>query len=129
MQTSNVVSHSLICYYRSFTLMNSFISIFLKWLMFSYFLIRSFIMAKRPKKFCRHWVDEFHLRSCMYFTSVKTSNRIANISNNYFSTIGRKTLAKTKYLYKNYTDHLTNKIPNSSFLSHTKEKLNWITHL
>ena len=53
----------------------------------------------------------------IFFLYYPDTKRIANISNNYFSTIGRKTLAKTKYLYKNYTDYLTNKIPNSSFLS------------
>ena len=62
------LSHPVsIFYYHSFTLMISFISIFLEWLMFSYFLIHSFIMAKSPKKFCSHWVGEFHPRSCMYY--------------------------------------------------------------
>ena len=47
--------------------MISFISIFLEWLMCSYFLIRSFIMAKCPNKFCSHWVNEFHTGSCKYY--------------------------------------------------------------
>ena len=49
---------------------------------------------------------------------------IANIFNNYFSTIGEKTQTKIKYSYKHYTDYLTNKNPNLFFLSPTgKEKL------
>ena len=71
--TNQYCSYSCSIYhYHSFALMISFISIFLEWLMFSYFLIRSFITAKRPKKFCSHWVGEFYPSSCMYYR-VKTS--------------------------------------------------------
>ena len=45
--------------------------------------------------------------------------------NSYFSTIGKKTQAEIKYSYKNYTDYLTNKNPNSFFLSlRDKEEIN-----
>ena len=56
--------------------------------------------------------------------TIDNSKKIANILNNYFSTIGKKTQAKTKYSYKNYTDYLTNKnlIPFSSH-QQTKKKL------
>ena len=47
---------------------NDFLHFNIPWrLMFSYFLIRSFITAKRPKKFCSHWVGEFYPRSCMCY--------------------------------------------------------------
>ena len=60
-------------FYHSFALMISFISIFLEWLMFSYFLICSFITAKCQKKFFSHWVGEFYPRLCLYY-QVKRSN-------------------------------------------------------
>ena len=45
--------------------------------------------------------------------------------NSYFSTIGKKTEAEIKYSYKNYNDYLTNKNPNSFFLSlRDKEEIN-----
>ena len=48
--------------------------------------------------------------------------RIANIFNNYFSTVGKKARAKIKHSHKNYTDHLTNENPNSFFLSLTNKE-------
>ena len=41
--------------------------------MFSYFLIRSFITAKRPKHFCSNGIGEFYPNLCKYYR-VKTSN-------------------------------------------------------
>ena len=54
--------------------------------------------------------------------------RIANVFNKHFSTIGEKTQAKIKCLHKNYTElHLTNENPNSFFLSPTdKEEIKLI---
>ena len=53
--------------------------------------------------------------------------RIANIFNNSLSTISKKTQAILKYSYKNYADYLTNKNPNSFFLSPTdKEEIKLI---
>ena len=52
--------------------------------------------------------------------TIDNSKRTANIFNNYFSTIGEKTQAKIKYSHRNYTDYLTNEIPNSFFLSLTE---------
>ena len=54
-----------------------------------------------------------------YFSKWNIDNlkRIANIFNNYFSTIGEKTQAKIKYSHENYTDHLTNENSNAFFLS------------
>ena len=49
--------------------MISLISIFFEWLMFSYFLICSFIMVKQPKNICSHWEGGFHSRSGMYYHS------------------------------------------------------------
>ena len=40
--------------------------------------------------------------------TINNTKRIANIFNKYFSTIGKKTQAKIKYSYKNYTDYFTN---------------------
>ena len=51
--------------------------------------------------------------------TIDNLKRIGNIFNNYFSTIGKKTQAKIKYSYKNYTDYLTNENRNSFFLSPT----------
>ena len=49
---------------------------------------------------------------------------IANIFNNYFSTIGEKTQAKIKHSHKKYTDHLSNENPDTFFISPTnKEKI------
>ena len=48
--------------------------------------------------------------------NINNSEEIANIFNNYFSTIGEKTKAKTKYSHKNYTDFLINENPDSFFL-------------
>ena len=60
--------------------MISFISIFLKWLMFSYFFICSFITANHPKKYCCHWVGEFHrsntLVSFMELLILQTNNAV-----------------------------------------------------
>ena len=53
--------------------------------------------------------------------------KIAIIFNNFFSTIGEKTLAKIKYLYKGYTAYLTNE--NRKFFSLLptgKEEINLI---
>ena len=53
--------------------MISFISIFLQWLVFSYFFICSFITDKHPEKFCTHCVGKFHPRSWCIIV-VKSSN-------------------------------------------------------
>ena len=47
----------------------------------------------------------------------KTDNpeRIANVFNNYFSTIGEKTQTKIKHSHKNYIDYFTNE--NSDLFS------------
>ena len=46
---------------------------------------------------------------------------IANIFNNYCSTIGEKTQAKIKHSDKKYTDYLTNENPDMFFLSPTNK--------
>ena len=52
---------------------------------------------------------------------------IANIFNNYFSTIGEKTQAKIKQLHKKYTDYLTNENSDTFFPSPTdKEEIKFI---
>ena len=38
--------------------------------------------------------------------TIDNPKRIENIFNNFLSTIGKKTQAKIKYLYGNYTDYL-----------------------
>ena len=48
--------------------------------------------------------------------------RIANIFNNYFSTIDEKTQAIIKYSPKYYTDYLTNENPKSFFLLPTNKE-------
>ena len=59
--------------------------------------------------------------------TIDNPKRIANIFNNYFSTIGKKNQAKIKYSHKNYTDYLTNENSNSFFLSPTdKEEIKLI---
>ena len=59
--------------------------------------------------------------------TIDNPKRIANIFNNYFSTVGEKTQTKTKYSYKNYTDYLTKENRNSFFLSPTdKEEIKLI---
>ena len=53
--------------------------------------------------------------------------KIAIIFNNFFSTIGEKTLARIKYLYKGYTVYLTNKnFKFFSLLPTGKEEINLI---
>ena len=48
--------------------------------------------------------------------------RIANIFNNYFSTIGEKTQTKIKHSHKNYTDYFRNENLDSFFLSPTNKE-------
>ena len=47
-----------------------------EWLMFSFFLICSFIRTKHPKTFCSLGLEEFHLRPCTISTetALKTSH-------------------------------------------------------
>ena len=53
--------------------------------------------------------------------------RIANIFNNYFSTIGEKTQAKIKHSHKKYTDYVSNENPDMFFLSPAnKEEIKFI---
>ena len=54
--------------------------------------------------------------------TIDNPKRIANIFNNYFSIIGKKTQARIKHLHKNYTDYLTNENPYSFFLSPTEKE-------
>ena len=54
--------------------------------------------------------------------SIDNPERIANTFNNYISTIGEKTQAKINHSHKNYTDYLTNKNPDSFFLSPTNKE-------
>ena len=54
--------------------------------------------------------------------TIDNPKRIANIFNNYFSTIGKKSQAKIKYSHKNYNDYLTNENSNSFFLSPTDKE-------
>ena len=59
--------------------------------------------------------------------NIDNPERIANIFNNYFSTIGEKTQAKIKHLHKKYTDYLTNENSDTFFLSPTdKEEIKFI---
>ena len=61
------------------------------------------------------------------YETIDNPKRIANIFNNYFSTIGKKIQAKIKHSHKNYTDYLTKENPNSFFLSPTdKEEIKLI---
>ena len=48
---------------------------------------------------------------------IDNPKRIANIFNNYFSTISKKTQNKRKYPYKNYTDYLSS--VNACYLGHS----------
>ena len=58
---------------------------------------------------------------------IDNPERIANIFNNYFSTIGEKTQAKIKPSHKKYTDYLSNENPDTFFLSRTnKEEIKFI---
>ena len=59
--------------------------------------------------------------------NIDNSERIANIFNNYFSTIGEKTQAEIKHSYKKYTDYLSNENPDTFFLSPiNKEEIKFI---
>ena len=59
--------------------------------------------------------------------NIDNPERIANIFNNYFSTIGEKTQAKIKHSHKNYNDYLSNENPHTFFLSPTdKEEIKFI---
>ena len=59
--------------------------------------------------------------------NIDNPERIANIFNNYFSTIGEKTQAKIKHSHKKYTDYLSNENPDTFFLSPTnKEEIKFI---
>ena len=59
--------------------------------------------------------------------NIDNPERIANIFNNYFSTIGEKTQAKIKHSYKRYIDYLSNENPGTFFLSPTnKEEIKFI---
>ena len=49
--------------------------------------------------------------------TIDNPKSIANIFNNYFSTIGKKTQDKIKYSYKNYTGYLSS--VNVCFLGHS----------
>ena len=55
--------------------------------------------------------------------NIDNPERIANIFNNYFSTIGEKTQPKIKHLHKKYTDYLTDGNPDTFFLSPTNRLL------
>ena len=59
--------------------------------------------------------------------NIDNPERIANIFNNYFSTIGEKIQAKIKHSRKKYTDYLTNENPDMFFLSPAdKEEIKFI---
>ena len=59
--------------------------------------------------------------------NIDNPERIANIFNNYFSTIGEKTQAKTKHSHKRYTGYLTSENPETFFLLPTnKEEIKYI---
>ena len=60
--------------------------------------------------------------------NIDNPERIANIFNNSFNTIGEKTQqAKIKHAHKKYTDYLTNENPDMLFLSPTnKEEIKFI---
>ena len=59
--------------------------------------------------------------------NIDNPERIANIFNNYFSTIGEKTEEKIKHSHKKYTDYLSNENPDAFFLSPTnKEEVKFI---
>ena len=59
--------------------------------------------------------------------NIDNPERIANIFNNYFNTIGEKTQSKIKHSHKTYTDYLTNENPDLFFLSPTnKEEIKFI---
>ena len=59
--------------------------------------------------------------------SIDNSERIANIFNNYFSTVVEKTQAKIKHSHKKYTDYLSNENPDTFFVSPTnKEEIKFI---
>ena len=54
--------------------------------------------------------------------NIDNPERIANIFNNYFSTIGEETQAKIKHSHKKYTDYLSNENTDTFFLSPTNKK-------
>ena len=54
--------------------------------------------------------------------NIDNPERIANIFNSYFSTIGEKTQPKIKHSHKHYTDYLTNENSDSFFLSPTNKE-------
>ena len=59
--------------------------------------------------------------------NIDNPERIANVFNNYFSTIGEKIQAKIKHSRKKYTDYLTNENPDMFFLSPAdKEEIKFI---
>ena len=54
--------------------------------------------------------------------TINNPKRIANIFNNYISTIDKKTQGKIKCSHKNYTDYLINENLTSFFLSPTDKE-------
>ena len=54
--------------------------------------------------------------------NIDNPERKANIFNNYCSTFGEKTQAKIKHSHKHFTDYITNKNPDSFFLSPTNNE-------
>ena len=62
-----------------------------------------------------------------FYENIDNLERIANIFNNYFNTIGEKTQAKINHSHKKYTDFLSNENPDTFFLSLTnKEEIKFI---
>ena len=61
-----------------------------------------------------------------FYENIDNPERIANIFNNYFNTIGEKTQAKIKQSHKKYTDYLTNENPDMFFFSSTKKRRNQV---
>ena len=54
--------------------------------------------------------------------SINNPERIANIFNTYFSTVGKETQAKIKHSHKKYTDYPLNENPDTFFLSPTNKE-------
>ena len=70
----------------------------------------------------RHQKYNFYEKMLLTYQSDNIDNpeKIANIFNNYFCTIGEKTQAKIKH--KNYVNYFTNQNPDSFFLLPTNKE-------
>ena len=76
---------------------------------------------------CNIYFSNFPTLVTFQNENIDNPERIANIYNNYFSSINDKTQAKIEHSHKNYTDYFSDENPDIFFLSPTnKEEIKFI---